>query len=121
NINDSTLTTLAFDTENYDTDNYHDNITNNSRLTIPTTGYYGFGVSGLWGTQPVGYRKATIYQNDTTALSSDARTNVVSNEHSLSMEFHLTAGDYLTVKVFQTSGGVLSWSPLGGFWISRRG
>lgn len=32
----TTLTTLAFDAEDHDTDSYHDNATNNSRLTIPS-------------------------------------------------------------------------------------
>lgn len=36
----ATTYTVAWTTETYDTDNYHDNSTNNTRITIPTTGYY---------------------------------------------------------------------------------
>ena len=33
-------TAVTFDTEDYDTDAYHDTGSNTSRLTAPTTGYY---------------------------------------------------------------------------------
>ena len=39
-INDSTLTALAFNNEQYDTDGLHDNATNNSRLTCVLAGKY---------------------------------------------------------------------------------
>lgn len=34
-VNYTALTTMAWDTELYDTDSWHDNVTNNSRLTVP--------------------------------------------------------------------------------------
>lgn len=34
---------ITFDGEDIDTDNFHDNVTNNSRLTIPETGNYEIG------------------------------------------------------------------------------
>ncbi len=35
-ISASTTTTVTFDSETYDTDAFHDNVTNNSRLTVPS-------------------------------------------------------------------------------------
>lgn len=35
-IADNSYQILSFDTEDYDTDGYHDNVTNNSRITIPS-------------------------------------------------------------------------------------
>ena len=39
-ISDDSLVTVTFDLEDYDTDNIHDNSTNNSRLTCKTAGKY---------------------------------------------------------------------------------
>ena len=39
----STFATIAFNTENFDTDTMHDNSTNNSRITIKTAGKYHVG------------------------------------------------------------------------------
>lgn len=36
----TTATVIAWDAEVFDTDGYHDNVTNNSRLTVPSAGYY---------------------------------------------------------------------------------
>jgi hypothetical protein len=44
-------TVLAFTTEEFDTDGFHDNSTNNSRITIPAGkgGKYFFSFGGYWG------------------------------------------------------------------------
>lgn len=39
-INPSTEVAVTFDGEVFDTDSYHDNVTNNTRLTVPATGRY---------------------------------------------------------------------------------
>jgi hypothetical protein len=39
----SVWTTIAYNGEAFDTDTMHDNVTNNSRLTVKTAGYYVFG------------------------------------------------------------------------------
>jgi hypothetical protein len=39
-VNDATNTILAFNDEDFDTDAMHDNVTNNSRITINTAGVY---------------------------------------------------------------------------------
>ena len=36
----TTLTAVTFDTESFDTDTMHDNVTNNTRITFTTAGYY---------------------------------------------------------------------------------
>ena len=36
----TTATVVNFGAELFDTNSYHDNATNNSRITIPTSGYY---------------------------------------------------------------------------------
>lgn len=39
----TTFASVAFNTENFDTDTMHDNVTNNSRITIKTAGKYQVG------------------------------------------------------------------------------
>ena len=39
-IADATYSAISWDVENYDTDSYHESITNPTRITIPTTGWY---------------------------------------------------------------------------------
>jgi len=41
--NYSAFPAVAWDAEEYDTDNYHDNATNNTRLTVPADGHYIVG------------------------------------------------------------------------------
>jgi len=47
-IPDSTYTVVSFNSEDFDTNTYHDNSTNNSRFTIPSgkAGYYAISFNG---------------------------------------------------------------------------
>jgi hypothetical protein len=78
NITSNTFTTVTWDTETYDVGGYHDNSTNNSRITIPSgkAGYYqinsmfAFAASAS-GSQRIGRIKkngsASYYNNAGTA------------------------------------------------------
>lgn len=63
---------VGFDTESYDTDGFHDNVTNNSRLTIPS----GLGIKKvrltgqLYGTNvtSTNYTILTMYKNNTGSI-----------------------------------------------------
>lgn len=55
-VGNNTYTAIAFDAEDYDTDSMHDNVTNNTRLTIPSIS----GVTtGLWAMKAYGYTDVT--------------------------------------------------------------
>ncbi len=136
-ISSDTATTLAFDTESgqglYDTGGYHDNTTNNSRLTVTTPGYYAFGAMISFDENATGGRYLRVLKvlaSDATqwleAMSMTAATPASSavldpSTLCVSGEDHFAAGDYLFVQVKQISGGLLdvivgSQRPL--FWIS---
>jgi hypothetical protein len=111
-ITNTTYTILPFNQETYDTSNFHDTSTNNSRLTIPSglSGYYYVYANLNWNGGTSGYRRQQIYKNGSTsafevdiAFSQDIWMNV----HS-STTLYLTAGDYLEMRVYQTSGGTRS-------------
>jgi len=114
-ISNSTLTTLTWGAETYDTDTYHDNSTNNSRITIPTgkSGYYLITMFIAWAWSNSGYRQTNLTKNGTNVWSSEWGTTGTSNvsnaaDSSAQMVLNLTAADYLELKVKQDTGGNLS-------------
>lgn len=107
----SAFPTVSWDAEEYDTDAYHDNSTNPSRLTVPAAGYYV--VSGELsvgsGTLTVSeYIRLSINrrnsagtlqsliglpQNDITEISASPTISVLGN----SMPILCSAGDYFEI------------------------
>ena len=111
-IANTTLTTLAFNQEAYDTSSFHDNVTNNSRMTIPSgkAGYYLITANGQWDVNAVGRRELYIYKNgsnvggqEVTASASAYPTN------SPSLVLSLAVGDYIEIKLYQGSGGNITY------------
>jgi len=128
NVGHDTNTIINMNLEHYDTDNFHDNVTNNSRITIPaglggyyliisrlrfdqnataerTTGWYLNGVQQAWVT----------YQSTTTwgGGGSWPSTPLISIKY-------LSAGDYVQTYAMQHSGGTI---PVGvwEFTVARLG
>jgi hypothetical protein len=105
-ITTSTWTEITFDTEDYDTASYHSNVTNTARFVAPTTGYYSLNAN------TIGYNSGTstnrymnIQKNSTDSIALDYSTNsnsVVAQQ--LATYFYLTAGDYVNIRYYQSSG-----------------
>jgi hypothetical protein len=101
----ATFTDINFTAENYDTNGFHDNTTNNTRLTIPTGkgGYYAIrgqvGLQGLTGEFDLRVRKnaANLRYIIQQGQGADQTINFTFVES-------LAAGDYLTLEVAQYSG-----------------
>ena len=104
------MTTLAFDTEIWDTDNMHDNVTNNSRITFKTAGRYLIGLSVSWLNNATGERLFEIYKNGApleftgSQLPPDAQNRC--NQSGI-MLTQFAVNDYIEAKVRQRSGGNL--------------
>lgn len=126
---------VGFDGEDFDTDNYHDNTVNNSRITIPSTGYYLVGYE-LWiiptGTAVVVPDVvATLLKNGGTVahrsihFATEGYASTTPFSAIASTLLYLTAGDYLQVAVYGNhifsvdNGSLTNPSPI--FWISRQG
>ncbi len=108
-IANTTYTILPFNQETYDTSNFHDTSTNNSRLTIPSglSGYYYIYANLNWNGSTSGYRRQQIYKNGSTSVFEVDITfsqDIWMNVHS-STTLYLSATDYLEMRVYQTSGG----------------
>jgi hypothetical protein len=116
----ASLASLAFNTDRFDTANYHDTVTNNNRLTVPATGYYQIGGNAEWGS---GALQLAIRLNGTTWIAFvDAGTGTV--RLAVSTVYLLTAGDYVelqgraaTASTNVSASG--NYSP--EFWITRLG
>jgi len=103
-ITTNTYTQLTWDTEEYDTDNYHDLTTNTDRFTVPTTGYYAITIttsSSNSGTNTTRYYN--IRQASTSMVFMAERTSQLEIGNTVATNWYLTAGQYVTIRVYQTS------------------
>jgi hypothetical protein len=110
-IANNTGTDLTFNSENFDTDGFHDTSTNTARITIPTGkgGKYAINAHVEWASNATGTRNIYIYKNNTSSLASQFQSSQASD---FGMEVNtiasLSAGDYITLQVYQTSGSSLN-------------
>lgn len=109
-ISDVTETFINFDTELFDTNSFHDNVTNNERLTIPSgqDGKYMIIAAIDWASH-TGDTRVDIVLNTSTVLASQTNySNAQVASVSLATIYDLVATDYLRVQVYQDTGGSLS-------------
>ena len=112
-ITNNTITAINFNTEDFDTDGFHDNSTNNTRITIPAGkgGYYQVNALTRWATNSTGFRGLYIYKND-SAFSPQYMyfmpPSTVDFSPSFSSIIYLVATDYIELFVEQNSGGSLT-------------
>lgn len=111
-IPNNTVRVVAWDAESFDIGDFHDNETNNSRLTIPEAGIYQVNALVAWSTNGSGERLMTVIRRrggTTTTQLTDVRLPGSSlTPQSVSGLLSLQAGDILEVTVFQTSGAELN-------------
>jgi hypothetical protein len=104
-------TTITFDVEQFDSDGFHDNVTNNSRLTVPSGKGGKYLIVGCWSWQngTTGFRNAVIYKNGNEVLEGSF-TLASSNglQHNVVGIVDLAAGDYIEMAANQASGGNLN-------------
>lgn len=115
-LNTATWTAIGLDAEDFDTATYHDNATNNSRMTVPTTGkYVAFGgiafASNATGTRYIGIWKNSIATGSVLANTNRAASSESALNNNLDIStgpVALTAGDYVELAGYQNSGGALN-------------
>jgi hypothetical protein len=101
---------LTFNTEQFDTDDIHEGITNPSRLTCKTAGKYFITANILWQASAAGTgRQVGILLNNATeiALINQAFNTAVPG-FSMATIYDLSVNDYVEVRVIQDSGGALN-------------
>lgn len=109
-ITTSTETVVTFDTEQRDTDAFHDTGSNTGRLTAPATGWYTVKANVRFAASNAGERYAILKKNGTTQISiyqtTLPPTNIVVGL-PLDADVSLTAGDYVELIVWHSRGSNL--------------
>ena len=110
-ISNNTWTNLSFNSEQYDTDTIHDNVTNNSRLTCKTAGKYLIIGRVWWEQNNTGHRLMLIRKNGGTIIA-DFNIDPPSDANNYCMMQiclieNLSVNDYVELRVCQDSGGNL--------------
>jgi hypothetical protein len=112
-ITNATLTVVTWDVEGFDTDNLHDNSTNNSRMTAQVTGKYIVGATLVYSENTTGARGVHVRKNGTTYYGGNepqtpAAGGIFHDAFSHTTLVDLLAGDYVEIISFQASGVTLT-------------
>jgi hypothetical protein len=97
---------IPFDAESYDTDLIHDNVTNNTRLTVPAgvTKVRLSGCASISNSTSGNFHELTIYKNGSLTYNGSPanRAEVTVTGHGLQIVtpvLDVTAGDYFELKL----------------------
>jgi hypothetical protein len=111
---------ISWNTEDFDTDSFHDNSTNNSRITIPSGkgGKYLFVLNIGFAANSSGMREVQFVKNAAAnagylRLSASASGSFAATLTSI---VNLVATDYMEVHVKQNSGGDLNFNSSNTFF-----
>lgn len=112
-IANTTVTTVEFDDETYDTDDAMDTASNVGRYTVPTTGYYMIEATVYWSQIDLDageYIRTYININGSLAKITEYEAGVdytaVQNYSQSIMDVSLIpAGQYIEIQVYQNTGG----------------
>lgn len=113
-VNSGVFTALTFDAEDFDTSVMHDNVTNNTRITIPPggDGYYLMTGGIQFENHATGQRVAIPRRNGTTFMPGGMRfpvNSALSTSNALiSVVWYYVAGEYVELMGFQDSGVALN-------------
>ena len=116
-LSNATATAITFNGENFDTDAYHDNSTNNSRITIPAGkgGKYVVSARATFASNITDQRRIQLRVNGSATAIDLFNTSTGVAGEPFTMQtirfLSLSAGDYVEMFAFQQSGGNLD---LGG-------
>lgn len=112
-ISGNTNTLISWNTESYDTNAFHDNATNNTRLTAPATGYYNIGCNIDSGSSTTSQLFVEIFLNGATASISgfggrDTEVTGVKRANFWTGPVSMTAAQYAEVNVFANTAFTLT-------------
>jgi hypothetical protein len=112
-VANATASLVSFNSEYFDTNGFHDNATNNSRITIPTgkSGYYLITASLGYNFNATGFRETKILLNGSQLQATyNLVTSVGYTTQTFACVANLTAADYIQLTTYQSSGGSLDSS-----------
>lgn len=109
-IANATYVAINWFIEEYDTNSMHSVASNQDRITIVETGYYAIMFQAVFDVANAGLREALVQKNGTTTLwkVSEGTVGFARDCLIVSGIEYLTAGDYVSCKVWQNYGGALN-------------
>lgn len=121
---------VAWNLEEFDSENFHDTVTNTDRITVAKSGLYLFGYCiGINATINTGRFLGSVRKNGTATtgtMITGSRTEIdvamASSYPAVSCSFPVlaTAGDYFICTLYQSSGGNVTLDPSTcDFWATR--
>lgn len=113
-VSNNTETTLAFNTERYDTATLHDTVTNNSRLTVATAGVYSIWAAVNTDQADLNTLRLNIRKNGTTVIGSSMIGRPLHSTGEVRAhvftQAQLAASDYVELRVYQTNDSLAAVS-----------
>lgn len=114
-VPNNTWTALNLNTEESDTDGFHDNVTNNTRITIPAgkggiyfiAGHTSF-LGNTTGQRGLLIQLNSVLQDRQPSEFEDATGGIGDSYLGISGLIKLVAGDFVELMAFQNSGGALN-------------
>jgi hypothetical protein len=109
-LSNATVTAINFGAEDVDTDTLHDNVTNNTRITVALTGKYLIGGTLNYATNGTGVRQLRLHLNGSGTPIRISAIGAITGDNSRPATVwlvSLTAADYIELHGYQDSGGNL--------------
>lgn len=109
-ISDATFTDLTFNSERYDTNTIHSTSSNSNRITLPYAGKWLIAGHVAFASNATGVRAVRLYKNGATELARQQSNAVVGFDTMISVSTAdvFAVNDYVTLNVYQNSGGALN-------------
>lgn len=113
NLSAATTTTISFDSEDYDSDGFHDNSSNNSRLTVPSglsaqAGVSLIRITGALDATSIGAQIVLSFlKNGGSARGLPAIDGTGSLINAASAVLAVSPGDYFELQAFTTNAGTI--------------
>lgn len=109
-INNATRTTITWNSEQFDTNTFHDNATNNSRITIPSgkAGYYLFTLILTWGGGGGSIRNTQIWKNGSAILDNYVPVNTYTGDVMIPLIVSAAVNDYYEITVYHDNGSAMN-------------
>ena len=111
-IPDTTVTLVTWNTEDFDLFAAHSTSANTSRITIPSTlpGVWKVHAQAQFAANATGQRNIELWKNGVLAVGPSSQYAPPAGVCTVDITslFNLVAGDYIEVKVSQTTGGALN-------------
>lgn len=102
-------TSIDWDVEDYDTDSFHEGVTNPDRFTVPEDGYYAVSVNVAFvggGGGSTGIRRVRLVKNGTVVAvaQDDDVPGTATTAYTIARDFSCSASDYFHIAVYQSNG-----------------